>query len=432
MDAPVQVEARAERGFILVGVVMFMLALTILGLSLFALSSYEAQFFTTSMSREQSLQRAESGMELAKALLAHGSPPQRLEDVRRAIGQFGVTNAMAYQWRSNQDDDTTSQGPVNWDSTVVLVVSARSGGVERTLQARYVPTPGENPYRRLVASGLGMQVSTENSSSPSVLELRGGVWHPVASSGDTSWTASLTWPQGRPVKPDTPPLPRANAFVDAWLADAGTAAPPYDYSDSDNPHIYLRNFGPAPVQVFRNPPSTTTLNYSDLTEYSFFAHSDLRIHIRGTVVWVVPRGASFRDRVYVIPDAGVPSTLVIVAKRNGMEPGSEARAIWFKGGLTSTDPDARVYLVSEDEIALTHRQNEFSDQEVRRLCIVAGGRVELGGPEWGHRFRLTYDANDMDVLADQLLLVGALPPLTSSTAPTFQIARSSWVETTPP
>jgi len=31
---------RQERGFMLVGVVMFMLALTILGMSLFALSSY--------------------------------------------------------------------------------------------------------------------------------------------------------------------------------------------------------------------------------------------------------------------------------------------------------------------------------------------------------------------------------------------------------
>jgi len=40
MRPPLPHPAPDERGFILVGVVTFMLALTILGLSLFALSSY--------------------------------------------------------------------------------------------------------------------------------------------------------------------------------------------------------------------------------------------------------------------------------------------------------------------------------------------------------------------------------------------------------
>ncbi len=421
-----------ERGFILVGVVMFMLALTILGLSLFALSSYEAQFFTTSAAREQSLQNAESGMELAKALLAQSPPPQRLEDVRRAVGQFGVTNAFAYQWRSGLPDDTTSQGPVNWDSTLVLVVSARKGSVERTLQARYIPAPADNPYKQLVTSGTGLQVNTQNTSNPNVLELRGGVWHPVRSAGDTAWTAYLTWPAGRPVQGQSPPLPLADAFVAARLADPKTADPMRVFSDEDDLRLYLRNTGPDPVQVFRNPPSTTTDNgYPDLTDYSFFAHRDLRVFIRGTVVWVVPQGASFRDKVIVVPEGGVPGTLVIVARANGREPGFEDRGIWFKGGLTSTDPNARIYLVSEGSIGITHRQNEYSDQEARRLNVVAGGAVELGGPETGHRFRVAYEAADMDPLADQLLALGALPGLTGSVVPTFQIARSSWIETTP-
>ena len=59
-EGPAEAPAEA-RGFMLVGVVMFMLALTILGMSLFALSSYEAQFYTASASREQSMQNAESG-----------------------------------------------------------------------------------------------------------------------------------------------------------------------------------------------------------------------------------------------------------------------------------------------------------------------------------------------------------------------------------
>ena len=102
MRRPLPQPRRDERGFILVGVVTFMLALTILGLSLFALSSYEAQFFFASASREQSLQRAESGMELVKALI---SSTALLQDAHKAEGQYGITHAMAYQWRSGVLND---------------------------------------------------------------------------------------------------------------------------------------------------------------------------------------------------------------------------------------------------------------------------------------------------------------------------------------
>src|SRR5262249_10843715 len=159
--------ARDERGFILVGVVTFMLALTILGLSLFALSSYEAQFFYASAAREQSLQNSESGMELVKALLA--SPTARLEWAHRAEGQLGVTRAMAYQKRSG---DTTSTGLVDWDSTLVIMVSAKSGGVERTLQARFIPSQANNPYKRLMASGAWVRYDPENSTNPLAMQVQ--------------------------------------------------------------------------------------------------------------------------------------------------------------------------------------------------------------------------------------------------------------------
>ena len=98
--------ARDERGFILVGVVTFMLALTILGLSLFALSTYEAQFFYSSAAREQSLQNSESGMEVVKALL--DAAPAQLQVAHLAEGQSGITRAIAFQQRSASAADTTS------------------------------------------------------------------------------------------------------------------------------------------------------------------------------------------------------------------------------------------------------------------------------------------------------------------------------------
>jgi hypothetical protein len=202
-----------ERGFILVGVVTFMLALTILGLSLFALSSYEGQFFASSASREQALQDSESGMELVQALLA--APTSDLHTAHRAEGQLGITSAMAYQRRSASWSDTASSGPVNWDSTMVIVVSARRGGIERTLMASYLPASTQNPYQRLMAAGLGITALIEHSSPPSSLRLTGPVWQPVASPSTPLGQTVCSRTRAGAIESGTPPLVQANAFVDA-------------------------------------------------------------------------------------------------------------------------------------------------------------------------------------------------------------------------
>src|SRR5262249_15422659 len=158
---------------------------------------YEGQFFASSASHEQSLLDSESGMELVEALLA--APSARLEAAHLAEGEFGITHAMAYQRRSPSWTDTTSSGPVNWDSTLVIVVSARRGGSERTLLATFHGAPTENPYQRLLAAGVGISSDTENSSSPNTV-LTGRVWQPVASAADTAWTDNVTWNTGRPLQ----------------------------------------------------------------------------------------------------------------------------------------------------------------------------------------------------------------------------------------
>jgi hypothetical protein len=413
-------------GFILVGVVTFMLALTILGLSLFALSSYEAQFFQQSAAHEQSFENAESGAELVKGLLAMS--PQRLENANLAVGQAGVTRAIAYQWRSPLPNDTTSVGPVRWDSTIVIAVTARSRGAERTLQARYIPIPGDSPYRKLVAAGLGLHVNTENGGAPQLLVLNGGVWHPVNSSADTAWTAAADWASGRPLKPTDPPLPRANAFVDAKLPGASA---PTAWSGGSAPYqLTLTNAGSTP-RFFLSPPSPhDEHHYAESDEYSFFTDGDLRITVAGTAVWVIPQGACFRKDVTVVSN-GAPATLVVVAKPNQRDPGYENRGLWFQGGLTVTDENMRVFLVSEGDIGVTHRYNPGVSQDVQAVSIAAAGRVELGGPTSGYRFRLSYAPSTMDALADQLLAQGALPPLTAGTGTAYVVARSTWVETTP-
>lgn len=419
-----------ERGFMLVGVVMFMLALTILGLSLFSLSSYEAQFFNTGVQREQSLQDAESGMELLKALLQ--LEPQRLENAQLAVGQRGITSAIAYQWRSPLEDDTTSQGPVNWDSTIVLAVTARRGAESRTLQAHFRPTPAELPYEKLLAVGGRIHCNTDNGTTDEGLELRGPVWQYVDTWSDTSWTSELSWPTGRPLLTRPMPRPRADAFVDTHLPGA---IAPTGWSGATGPYeLTFVNPGNDAL-FFRSPPSPEHAKDDEVgpyDHYTFFVDDDLTIRILGTVVWVVPEGACFEGDVRVVPvDEGLRSTLVIVAKANGRDPGYADRGLWLQGGLSASDDDVRVFLVSEGDIAVTRSHNRSESLDARRVSIVAGGDVELGGPYPGYRQRFVHVGSEMVPLAGRLLAEGALPALSTGSSMNFVMRRSTWAETTP-
>lgn len=415
---------REDEGFILVGVVMFMLALTILGLSLFALSSYEAQFFYSNVSREQSLHSSESGMEIVQALLTDPSRPARLEYAQLAVGQFGVTRALAYQARSSNPNDTTSRGLVNWDSTVVIVVTSRAGGEERTIESRFLPTTQNSPYKTLFTSGLGLFYNTSNTTSRNV-ELQGKIWQRVWTSADTAWTRQVNWTTGRPLDPSAPSLPAANAFVDQKLAGS-PSTPSWD----ENNYIMRFNNTSGGVKFYRSPPSPHSAeNDPEFNQYTFYNDAATTIRIRGTCVWVVPAGACFRRRVTLTVDQnGVPGTLVIIAKPNGRAPGYENRGLWFQGGLILNDPtNTKLFLVSEGDIGITHDHSSASSNDVKALTVVAGGNLELMGPSSGYTFKLTHDAS-MDALSDNLVASGALPPTSGGTGTSYIFAGSSWKE----
>ncbi len=412
---------RDQGGFILVGVVMFTLALTILGLSLFSLSSYEAQFFDGSLTREQALQHGESGLELVRALIS--APPGRLEAAQSAVGRYGITRAIAYQWRSADPRDTTSRGLLNADSSVVIVVTARERGATRTLQARFTPVPPANPYRNLFTAAGGLRYDTANGAAPTV-ELQGSVWTRVTSAADTAWVPYVRWLSGRPLVSGLPPVPAADAFVDARLA---TASAPTLW-DAKNCILTFRNTGTTP-RTFVSPPSpTSAAGRDEYRQYTFFTDATTTINVRGTCVWVVPAGVCFRQRVVVQPEPGQSGTLVIVAKANGLAPGYTNRGIWFQSGLDLTDPgNTRVFLVSAGDIALSALRN-LASKDVRALSVLAGGSLELMGPPTGSTWKLTHDAT-MDAIADDLLARGALPSTSGGSTTMYAYTGASWKET---
>lgn len=419
-------------GFILVGVIMFMLALTILGLSLFSLSSYEGQFFHASVSREQSLHNSESGMELVRALLAANS--SRLEDSQYAVGQFGITRVVAYQTNSVNPGDTTSRGPVRWDRPLFLVVAGRAGSEERTVESKFVPRLSKNPYHNLVTCGLGFSYSTANTSMRNV-ELQGKVWQRVQWPSDTAWTSQVNWSSGRPLDITQPPVPLADAFVDTKLA--GTIFGPSSGTDFDTQSgggntyyiLKLTNTTNSPrYYSFPTPSEAENTSDPEGDQYGFFLDKRVDITVRGACVWVIPDGICFLRAVTIRADNNNPGTLVIVAKANGRDPGHESRGIWFEGGLDIESPqNSKVFLVTQGDLSLTHDHSASVSQDAEALTLLAGGDIELMGPDSGFSFRLIHPTA-MNATADDLLSRGALPAIVGGSGSSFAYARASWQE----
>ena len=434
-ERPASPPAGESSGFILVGVIMFMLALTILGLSLFSLSSYEGQFFYASVSREQSLHNSESGIEVVKALLA--APGARLESAQLAVGQLGITRALAYQRRSSNPGDTTSRGPVNWDSTLVVVVSARSGGEERAVESRFIPRAGKNPYQQLVTCGVGFQYNNLNGGTRTV-QMAGKVWQHVQWPSDTAWTAAVDWTSGRPLDPTATPTPLGDTFVDAHLPAAYNLTPDVQLSSSGGSSTYylsrLSHTSASPRYFTLSTPHEVSETSSDpeLGWYSCYFDQRVTLSVKGDCVLVVPAGICFRREVTIVPDGtGATGSLVIVAKSNGKDPGHENRGIWFEGGIIHSSSAIKLFLVSQGDISMTHYHNASNDHQSAALSMVCGGNLELMGPTSGASLRLTYPAS-MDAAADRLFSGGALPTFTGGSGATFTYARSSWLETSVP
>src|SRR5262249_2977160 len=127
-----------ERGFVLVGVVMFVLALTILGLSLFSLSSYEAQFLTRSFDSDQAFYAAQSGIEHAKFVIAK---QRKLVDVSTSLFPAPeVVYARAARTDTVPMDTTSSIDAFPPGTPISIRVMASVNGVRRMIEASYIPS----------------------------------------------------------------------------------------------------------------------------------------------------------------------------------------------------------------------------------------------------------------------------------------------------
>jgi hypothetical protein len=420
---------RGERGFVLVGVVMFVIALTIIVMSLYSLSSYEAQFFHHSMDGEQAYHAAMGGLERAKLVLAVTS---RLERVGQNLPLDCVVSALATQQKPG---GAATAGDVDWTPTepITLRVTADVHGERRTVEARFTPAQARSYYSQAVTACAEIHVDDKNAPEPQIKTLRTGTVHFGSSYvwDASSPTDTLQWLAQVGIRPNVPivttPLP-APDLASYFAAHPATLATPAGYVLHPNFQRYTLDNPTADPMYFAAPAG------NDPNAYYREPNGNPEVWVRGIVVWEFPGGVRFDDNVQ-LKSLGTGGCLVIVAGPCGSPPPSPEddadAAIRLFGGMSQSNPSnpVSVILVSNGRVYVQHMNEPTGWTDLEDVAIYSS-RVWLTGPETssGRTMVLQHLATGPldQVYLQTLAEAGALPNVNAGLGRSFAFVPGTW------
>jgi hypothetical protein len=414
--------AESERGFVLVGVVMFVLALTILGFALFDLSGYEAKFSQDDLNSEAAFFSACGGIDRAKFVLAKTESLGAVGDVSLSPDPNVI---YARAWRTDIPDDTLeSIENMPAGTPVQIRVLANVNGTKRCVQTNYIPFQAKNLYKRLmtVREGVfvrdsvdtnGDNVFDAQSCSPLHVVLGGD----VATSGLMVGCAYAFNPPYA-LKPEANlPLPDiATFFSQYWNVATPVGQTGWKYHLMNG---YTIPGGPSDVQFFKTNQDNNDGLHANY--FSVASENKVEIDVQGTAIWLLDHGLRFDQEVSVKGTSN--DCLVIVTRPNGRlfnDPtdGKDYHdlGIWFFGGMGVQD--VPMILVTDGEARLEHKNNYDANSHVDYLSVFAKN-AWLKGPfsypddppihtmSLNHPNNAPFDAADGRI--DKLCEIGALP-----------------------
>ncbi len=409
---------------------MFVLALTILGLSLFSLSSYEAQFMGRSTDEGQAFYYATGGIERAKYILA---AKNKLSAVTNGLPIEGVETAEA-RWADGAVQDDITQTDWMNEREVVLRVEGAFHGTRKAVEGHFKLYRPMDIYERAIttSSGVYVEPNPDNTHGAALATyVTGECWQ---NSPDT-WRGAV--PTEHPgiygVKVGYAPTPQAAPYIASW-APTATATSAVHGTSSFSLHA-----GGAPYKHFLGP---VAVGGPGGDEFGYFnTASSVTINVDGTVLWMFDRGVRFEHFVEVT--GGTNDVLIIVAEKSTAAftpfPGATGfpdAGIWFAGGLRSAQ--VPVILVTDGTLALDHLTNDPTpDNEHFYYLTLFGGAIYLKGPPGNHQQRVchhpgqgTSPANLDEYVLDPLYENGLLPNVSGSRNGTLTLVPGTWREVT--
>jgi hypothetical protein len=419
MNARAPASAR-EAGFVLVAVVVFVMALGILVLTLYGLSSYESQFFQRSVDSEQAFQSAVGGIERAKFLLC-SVPPFLLQSVKQPWpAESHVLSATATQLVGGTPSPA---GPVSWDdphNLVNLRVTAEVNGVRRTVEGSFAPT-APNYYKQLVTVTDAVIVDSLAGTPPTdrsrTVALHGSVWLGSPAAG-ASWRDLLA-----PGSLVPPPLsgPVESPALQRYFADH----PPSDAEPArfDN-LVYRLHASQTGIPVLYCAPAG-----SDRDSFYRAPITAADVTVKGLALWLFPGGVRFDSplRILGAQGEGTDDCLVMVAGPAGplRDPEFPSAGIRFYGGIHANIP---VILVSSGGVLIQRISDAATPGRIAEDLAVYAQDVRFTGTirdsnavvQLKHPTTGRLDGYYVDLLASQ----GALPNSTS--AHSLALVPGSW------
>jgi hypothetical protein len=415
MSSPLRIEAAmpgGARGFVLVGVAMFVLVLTILGLSLFSLSGFEAQFMNDSLDKQEAFYAASGGIERAKwvMLRSFSSKLQDVHDASQTAPVDGVVYSAAKRAVGGQTwSASDSTGDVPWGQEVWIRALAVKRDARSMLEERFVPIKPDDIYKRLITSH---NTVTLDPFEPSPLTggtgirwsqtfVSGNVWQ---NSANTAWAFGPNAAQtdyfprtAANVRVGGVPAPAVPGFLGAHIASATDYPNPavgslYTFTNLSGVPQYFKSVG------HQDPSVILTI----------FDNGSPIIAVTGLVVWLLPEGAYFDNVVKV---TGLSTDCLVIVAGAGTLNGTQVGAV-FHGGLNSV-PNAGplgpgIIVVSNSLVSIKQFSQAGSYTDVKALSVFAED-VSVMGPETNTNgqtpeMHLKYDPTGsiLDSLIEQL------------------------------
>jgi hypothetical protein len=373
-----------QRGFALVGVVMFILVLTILGLSLFSLSGFEAQFMQRSQERSQCFFAAMGGIERAKWVLTGTS---QLENVTLNLPRDSVVYAEARQGATDWES-ANSSGPVVWDGDPVWIrVRAAVGAASRLFEARFQPTTSKDVYRRLMAlsalhdSALVVTVRYPDENPRwTQTDLIGEVWQNSTFTHRADSIATL------PVSPSFRltggiPDPDLDSYFAPVYADIIDTQPIPNPGSSTSTVVLDGSSWPNGIGLFRKfgTASEAIHNWS-----VYWTAPTPTIQVKGTAIWMTNRGFYVQERLRVQGITGADFLVLVGQPYRGDDGKGRSKSVphWDAGIALagSLEADVPVILVSDGRVEVIHKYNPDQSSTAPYLSIFATHAL-ITGPQ---------------------------------------------------
>ena len=408
-----------ERGFALLTVIVIVMALTILGLSLFSLSSFEARFFRPAVNQAQAVQSGRAGVDWARYVL---ESTDDLDSVRIATPPDGISGVIARRGTDFEGSDSTGYvfPPPGVDPEPIWVRAVASqGNQESAVLAKFSPNAGQDLYKRLITVIDRIVIEDDNGECFGNTLLYGNIWM-----GDVrieDWDGENF---GNSINPATlkginciseVALPRPELDLDGtWWNEKYAAAEDLPASGS----FSIGAPGSA-SRIYRTNGGETQGNrrWSAVLE-----GSECTVNVRGTSVWLLPEGLHC-DKQLRFHNVGPDKATVIMVAKPGplLDPGGSKleQDVGFAllGGV-NFESNVRVFMISSGCVEIEHHLDAMSDAGSAKYLSIYADWAKFLGPESGSEdmtlehglaCNAYVEEDAKDHLVDQLIEANLLP-----------------------